>query len=83
MAEVVAQEDIARNAGDVFLDQGVAIDQIVDAVGREDVFEFEAVDARGVGVFDVEIVGVVVEQVGDADAERQRVAEIPEVDAIN
>jgi hypothetical protein len=67
----------------VFLDEGVAVDQVVDAVGREDVFEFESVDARGVGVLDVEVVRVVVEEVGDADAERAGVSEIAEVDAVH
>ena len=83
LVEVVAEEDVARNAGDVFLDEGVAVDEIVDAVWREDVFEFEAEDARGVGVLDVEIVRVVVEEIGDADAERAGVSEIAVIDAVH
>lgn len=81
--EVVAEEGVAGDACDVFLDEGVAVDEVVDAVGGEDVFEFEAEDAGGVGLFDVEVVRVVVEEVGDADTEGFGVSEVAEVDAVD
>ncbi len=83
MLKVIAQENVSRDASDMFLDQGVAVDEVVDAVGWKDVFELESVDARGVRVFDVEVVGVVVEKVGDADAERLRVPELAVVDPVH
>ena len=57
-------------SGDVFLDEGVAVDEVVDAVGREDVLQLQAKESGGVGVFDVVVIRVAVEEVGDADAER-------------
>ena len=41
VGEVVANKDVTGNARDVLLDQGVAIDEVVDAVGREDEGESE------------------------------------------
>ena len=76
-------EDIAGHAGDVLLDESVAIDEVVDAIRREDVLELEAVDARGVGLFDVKVIGVVVVEVGDANTERFGISKISEVDAIH
>ncbi len=49
----------------------------------EDVFEFEPVNAGGVGLLDVVVVGVAVEEVRDADPERAGVAELAEVDAVH
>ena len=74
---------VARDAGDVFLDQRVVVDEVDDVVRREQVLEFEAVDARGVGLLDVEVVVVVVEVVHHADAERLGVAEHAVVDALD
>jgi hypothetical protein len=45
--------------------------------------ELEPVDAGGVGLLDVEIVLIVVVRVDDPDAERRRVAEGAEVDAVD
>lgn len=83
VGEVVANEDIARNACDVFLDQGVAIDEVVDAVGREDVFQLQAKESGSIGVFDIIIIRVAVKEVGDADAEWAGVSKLAEVDALN
>ena len=80
--QVVADEGIAGDADDVLLDDGLVIDEIVDAAGREDVFEFEPVDAVGVGAFDVEVVEVFVEGVDDAHAVGQRVAVEAQVHAV-
>jgi len=42
----------------VLLDQRGAGGEEVQAVGREQVLELEAVDARGVGLLDVEVSGL-------------------------
>ena len=67
----------------MLLDEGVALDHVVDPVRREDVLQLEAVDARSIRLLHVEVVGVVVEKVGHADSERLGVAEFPVVDAIH
>lgn len=83
VGEVVANKDVTRNARDVFLDQGVAIDEVVDAVGREDVLQLQAKEAGRIGVFDIIIIRVAVEEVGDADAEWAGVSKFAEVDALD
>jgi len=83
LIEMFAEEDIAWDAGDVFLDQRVSADEIVDPVWREDVFQFQAVDPRGVGLFDVKVVRVVVEKVGDSNAKRFGISKVAEIDAID
>ena len=67
----------------MFLDEGGAVDNIIDAVGGEDVLEFQAVDARGVRLFHIEIVRVVIEHIGDAHPERLGVAEVAEINAVH
>ena len=83
VGEVVANKDVTGNARNVFLDQGVAIDEVVDAVGREDVFQLQAKESGSIGVFDIIIIRVAVEEVGDADAEWAGVSKLAEVDALN
>ena len=83
VGEVIANEDIARNTCDMFLNQGVAIDEVVDAVGREDMFQLQAKEAGSIGVFDIIIIRVAVEEVGDADTEWAGVSKLAEVDALN
>jgi hypothetical protein len=83
LVEPAFDEDVARDARDVLLDQGVAVGDEVQAVGREQVLELEAVDARGVGLLHVEVVLVVVVGIDDPDAEGRRVAEGAEVDAVD
>ena len=76
-------EDVAGDAGNMFLDQHAAGGEEAEAVGGEQVFEFQPVDAGGVGLLDVEVVGIVVVGVDDPDAERLRVAEGAEIDAVD
>ena len=76
-------EDVARHAGDVLLDQGRAVGDVVEPVRRQQVLQLQAVDARGVRLLDVEVVGVLVDAVDDPDPERQRVAEAAEVDPVD
>ena len=68
--EPALDEDVARDAGDVLLDERRAVGDEIQAVGGEEVLEFEAVDAGRVGLLHVKIVLVVVVGVDDADAER-------------
>ena len=67
----------------MFLDQHAAGGEEAEAVGREQVFELQPVDAGGIGLLDVEVVGIVVEGVDDPDAERLRIPEGAEVDAVD
>ena len=83
LGKVFVLKYVSWNAGNVLLDEGVAVDEVVDAIGRENVLEFESVDARGIGLFYVEVVRVVVVEIGDADTEGTGVAEVAEVDAID
>ena len=76
-------EDIAGNAGNVLLDQHAAAGEKTEPVRGKQVLEFKAVDARGIGLLDIEMVGIVVVGVDDPDAERLRVAEGAEVDAVD
>jgi len=76
-------EDVARDAGDVLLDQGVAVREEVEPVGRQQVLQFQAVDARGIRLLHVEVVLVVVVGVDHAHAERRRVAEAAEIHAVD
>ena len=80
--EVFADEGVARHSGDVLFNESVPVDEIVDPVRGEDVFEFEAVNARRIGDLHVEVVVVVVELVHDPDPERPRIPEIAEVDPV-
>ena len=59
----------------MLFDQGLVMDEKDDAVGREQVFQFQSVHARGVGPFDIEMVVVIVESVDDADSKRLGVPE--------
>lgn len=81
--QVVANEDVAGDAGDVLLHQGVALGEVVDAVGGEEVLQFQAIDAGGVGGLDVKVVVVVVILVDDADAEGAGVAKLAIVHTLN
>ena len=81
--EPLLGEDVARDARDVFLDQGLAPGEVEHAVRGEQVFELQAADARGVADLHVEVVVVLVVRVDDADAEGLRVAERAEVDAVD
>ena len=76
-------EDIARDAWNVLLDQHAAAGEKAEPVGGEQVLEFKTVDARGIGFLDIEVVGIVVVGVDDPDAERLRVAEGAEIDAVD
>jgi hypothetical protein len=38
--EVVPDENIARQSGDVFFDEGVSVDEVVDTVGRKNMLQF-------------------------------------------
>ena len=79
--EVVTDEDITGYSRNVFLNESVSIDEVVDAVGRKGVLELETKEAGGIGMLYVVIIGVSVEEVRDADSEGARVAKFAEVDA--
>ena len=59
----------------MFFDEGLSIDQVVDAVGRQQMFQFEPPDAGGVRDLEVEIVVYLVVGVDDLDAEGFRISE--------
>ena len=83
VAQVAADEHVARDARDVLLDQRVAVVQEGDHVGRKHVLELEPVQARGIGALHVEVVEVVVERVDDAHAKRLRIAVGTQVHAVD
>ena len=68
-------KNIPGYAHDMLFDQGLVMDEKDDAVGREQVFQFQSVHARGIGPFDVKMVVIVVEPVDDTDPKRLGVAE--------
>ena len=76
-------KNISGNPDDVLFDEGRAVRDVVEAVGREQVLEFETVDAGGVGFLHVEIVLIVVVGVDDPDAKRGRVAEGAKIHAVD
>ncbi len=55
--------------------------EIGEPVRGEQVFQFQAIDAGGIGLFDVIVIVIVVEFVDDPDAEGMRVGEGAKVDA--
>ena len=67
----------------MLLDQGVFVNQELDAVGGEQLLQFEAVDPRGIGPLDVEEDVVVVDDVPHLDPEGLRIAERAEGDAVD
>jgi len=82
--EIVADEGIPRHTGDVFLHQGAAtVHEVVDAVGRKQVLQLQAIDAGGVGGFDVEVVVVVIVLVHHTHTEGTGVAEFAVVHALH
>ena len=76
-------EDVAGQADDVFLDKGRAVSDEIQTIGREQVFELEAVEAGGVGFFDVKVILIIIVRIDDADAKRRGVAEGAVVDAVH
>ena len=82
-SEVLSDECVAGDSGNVLLDQGVLADQIADTEGGENVFQFEPANTRGVGVFHVVMIRVAVELVDDSDAKGSRIAEVAEVNALD
>ena len=76
-------ENVAGQADDVLLNEGRAVSDEIQPVGREEVFELEAVDAGGVGFFDVKIILIIVVRIDDADAKRRGVPEGAVVDAVH
>jgi von Willebrand factor type A domain len=81
--QVIFQENISWNPGDVLFDQGVSLHQVIDAVRGKDVLQLQAIDARGIRLLHIEVVGIVIEEIGDPDAERARVSEFPEIHAVD
>ena len=81
IVEKVADEQIAGDAGDMFFDEGVMVGIKRDAVGREQMFQFETVDAGCIGLLYVIVIVIVVELIDDADAKGVGVGEGAEVDA--
>nr|GFD33511.1 hypothetical protein [Tanacetum cinerariifolium] len=74
---------VARNTGNMLLDERIAgINQVVHRVGRQQVFQLQPIEARGIGLLHVEVVVVVVELVEDAHPKGPRVAEVAVVDAV-
>lgn len=67
--EVISNEDIPRNTSNVFLDQRVSIDEVVDSIRGENVFELEAIDSRGIRNLHVKVIVVIVVLIHDTDAE--------------
>ncbi len=55
--EVVTDEDITGYSRNVFLNESVSIDEVVDAVGRKGVLELETKEAGGIGMLYVVIIG--------------------------
>ena len=80
---VVADKVIARHTNNMLFDQRVLKDQKVNMVRGKELFEFEAVDAGGVRLFDIKVVVVVVVLVHNADPHRFCVAEGAEIDAVD
>jgi hypothetical protein len=66
---VLGNEYIAGNAGNVFFNQCILIGEVRDAVGRQNMFQLQPVNARRIGNFDIVMVLIVVKLVHDADAE--------------
>ncbi len=76
-------ENIAGNTRDMLLDQGRFPGEVEHAVRGEQVLELKAADAGGVPDLYVEVILVLVIGVDDAHAERLRVTERAEVDAVD
>ena len=53
----------------MFLDQRVSIDEVVDSIRGENVFELEAIDSRGIRNLHVKVIVVIVVLINDTDAE--------------
>jgi hypothetical protein len=81
--DVIPDEGVSGDAGDVFFNEGVLVVEVVDAVGGEEVLELKAIDAGGVCAFDVKVVVVVVVLIDDADAEGAGVAKFTVVNAFD
>ena len=67
----------------MLFDEGAFVDEELYAVRGQELFELEAVDARGVAPLDVEEDVVVIDHIPDLDPEGLRVAEGAEGDAVD
>ena len=81
--EVVADEDVSRHAGDVLLHEGAAVGEVVDAIGGEQMLEFQTVDARGIGDLHVEVVVVVIVLIDHPDPKGSGITKLAEVHTLH
>ena len=79
----MVDEDVARDADDVFLDEGVPVNQEIDAVRRQELLQFQPVDAGSVAFLDVQENVVVVDDVPNLHPERLGVAKRAKRDAVH
>ena len=57
---VFLQKGIGWDTDNVFFHDGVFVDEVVDSIRREDMLQFQPVDAVGIDLLDIEVVEVVI-----------------------
>ncbi len=81
--EPLFNKHIARNAYDVLFDECISVNKEIDAVRRQELFQFQSIDSGRIAFLDVEENVVVVDDVPDFHPERLGVAKGAKRDAVH
>ena len=81
--KVVLDEDVSRNSGNVLLNQGVPIDQIIDPVRRKDVLQLQPVNPVSIRNLDVIIIRIAIKLIRNPDPERPGIAKLPKINPLH
>src|SRR5690606_34039041 len=73
--QFILNKNISRDAGDMFFNKRVPVNQEIDTVRGKYMFKFKTIDAGGIRFFHIKIGKTVVEDIPDLYAERFGISE--------
>ena len=80
--QVFAYKIISRQSNNMFLNKCILMDEEVDIIGRKKLFQFEAIDPRGIGLFYIKIIMIVIVLINNTHTHGLCVSKSTEINAV-